>query len=293
MDNKHLNVFALFMSFLMLSSLLVLYVPPEAEAQSPTPDFTLEVAPGSITLDVSPRGTGVGTTVVTVKSQSAHTITVEVNINVPGYQVSPTRSTITVGSLQSTTINVAVAALLRTPYRQSQGEVHGTVTHVDGAPVSAGYEQNTGFFVTSKLYGKVILSSAKPFRKVSPGKEYPFKVDVVNNGNGVDQYILEIVNKDKLQDKGFSITLSSTKTQDVPQGGKDIITIQVQTPRKTWRNEYYTIDVKATSDVDPSETTEYSLTVWVWGFYVPGFELTFTLISLAIVGAFMAKKKQS
>lgn len=282
----------MFLTILMLSSTLLTIVPPQVEGQSVTPDFTLEVSPGSITLDVSPRGTGVGVTTVTVTSQSTHTITVQVTINLPGYTVSPPVSTITLGPGASSTINVAVAALLRTPYKQSQGAIHGEVIRVDGVAVSAGYSADTGFIVTSLSYGKVILESDKPFQKVQPGKEYPFKIKVKNNGNAIDTYAMSITNKDKLQDKGFSITLSATRTTDVPMGDFVTITINIQTPRKFWRNEYYNIDIMGTSDVDPDEKTEYSITVWVFGVYVPGFEIAFSIISLAIMSAFMAQRRK-
>ncbi|MCK4613548.1 MAG: hypothetical protein KAU14_01995 [Thermoplasmata archaeon] len=292
MDNKYKSITAMLLSILMLSSALMLFVPQEAEAPGPTPDFTLEVTGNNpVEVDVSPRGTGIGTTEVTVTSQSAHTITVDVTIDLAGYIVSPVRSTITLGPDASAIISVSVAALLRSPYRVGTGNVHGEVIRVDGVPVS-GYTADTGFSATSKSYGKVILGSDKPFEKVKPGKEYPFKIKVENNGNAVDNYDLEITNKDKLEDKGFSITLSRTTTKDIGQGEYELITIRVQTPRKFWRNEYYTIDIKAISDVDPTEKSEYSITVWVWGAYVPGFEIAFSIIALALVGTFMARRRQ-
>ena len=201
-------------------------------------------------------------------------------------------STVTIAPGDSATINVAVAALVRTPYKVGQGLVHGEVTRVDGIAIKTGYTADTGFIVTSKPYGKVILQSEKPFQKVSPGKEYPFQIKVQNNGNALDSYSLEIINKKELQDDGFSIVLSTTETKNVDMGGHDTIIIQVQTPRDTWKNDYFTIDIKATSDVTPAETTQYSITVWVWGFYIPGFEIAFSIISLAVVGTFLAQRKQ-
>ena len=187
----------MFLSFLVLFSALAIIVPPAVEAQA-TPDFRIEVNPGDIKLDVSPRGTGVGTTQVTVTSASAHTITVEVTITLAGYIVSPLISTVTIAPGDSATINVAVAALVRTPYKVGQGLVHGEVTRIDGLAVNTGYTADTGFIVTSKPYGKVILQSEKPFQKVSPGKEYPFQIKVQNNGNALDSYSLEIINKKEL-----------------------------------------------------------------------------------------------
>jgi hypothetical protein len=187
---------------------------------------------------------------------------------------------------------VAVAAILRTPYKQASATVFAEVTHVNGAPASGVSEAQAGFFVLSKPYGKVILQSDKPFQKVSPGKEYPFKIKVVNNGNAVDTFSIEITNKERLQKDGFSISLSSTTTANTDPQGFDTITVQVQTPREFgWKNDYFNLEIRAVSDVDKTEDAKYSITTWVYGFGIAGFEPIYSIFALAMIGAFFAKKK--
>ena len=291
MKYKFKNISALLMTILLLSNILMLYVPPEAEAQI-VPEISV-VAGGSVTLDVSPRGTGLGQTTVTVTNSAAtSSVRVRITIDAPGYSVSPQFSTITVGPAATVTLPVAVAALLRTPYKQAAASVFAEVTHVNGAPANGVSEAQAGFFVLSEPYGKVILQSDKPFQKVSPGKEYPFKIKVVNNGNGVDQFSIEITNKDKLQDSGFSISLSSTTTKNTDPQSFDTITVQVQTPREFgWRNDYHNLDIRATSEVE-GQKSEYSLTIWVYGFGVAGFEPLYSVFALAMIAAFLAKKRE-
>lgn len=288
-NSRHLH--ALIMTALVLSSALVIFVPQETEAQA-TPDFNLSVSPGAIILDVSPSGTGFGTTTVTVTSNSAHTITVHVSISVPGYIVSPMESDVTLSPGTSSNIGVVVSAVLRSPYQIKSGNIHGEVTQVDGAPISGGYTKDTGLMVQSRPYARVVLSSDKPFQKVQPGKQYQFKIKIFNDGNAADEFNFEVTNKDKLSDKGFSITLSSSQTQQIDSKTYQWITINIQTPRDHWSNKYYTIDMRATSRVDPSQHSDYSITTWVWGFYVPGFDATFSIIALGMIGAFMVRRRQ-
>jgi hypothetical protein len=291
MENKYQNISAIFMITLLLSSIFMLHVPPEAEAQI-VPDIDLEMGDPYVNLDVSPRGSGLGSThVIVYNSAIDATVKVQVQINVPGFAVAPQFATVSVPPSGSKTINIAIAAILRTPYRQVAGDVNAEVTQVNGAPVNGISTAQTGFFVQSQPYGKVILQSDKPFQKVSPGKEYPFKIKVVNNGNGVDTFALEITNKDALQKDGFSISMSSTTTKDTDPQAYDLITVQIQTPREFgWKNDYYNLDVRATSELE-NQKSDYSLTIWVYGFGIAGFEPLYSIFAISLIASYMAKKR--
>ena len=291
MESKFRNLSAIFMITLLLSSILMLYVPPEAEAQL-VPDISANMNDASVTLDVSPRGTGLGSTSVTIFNSALDaTVKVEVRIELPGFTVSPQFATVSIPPNSDKTIGIAVAAILRTSYKQVNANVFAEVTQVNGIPADGISTAQTGFIVLSEPYGKVILQSDRPFQKVSPGKEYPFKIKVLNNGNAVDTFAIEITNKDKLQDNGFSISLSTTTTQDTEPQAYSQITVQIQTPREFgWKNDYYNLDVRATSELE-NQKSDYSLTIWVYGFGVAGFEPLYSIVAIALIGAFMAKKK--
>lgn len=291
MESKFRNLSAIFMITLLLSSILMLYVPPEAEAQL-VPDIDVNMADAYITLDVSPRGTGISSTSVSVYNSAYDaTVKVEVRIEVPGFTVSPMYATVSVPPNSDKVIPIAVAAILRTSYKQVPGNVFAVVTQVNGVPVEGISSAQTGFIVQSEPYGKVILQSDRPFQKVSPGKEYPFKIKIVNNGNAADTFAIEITNKDKLQDNGFSISMSTTTTPDTEPQAYSLITVQIQTPREFgWKNDYYNLDVRATSELE-NQKSDYSLTIWVYGFGVAGFEPLYSIFAIALIGAFMAKKK--
>lgn len=293
METRYRTISAMFMTILTLSSILVLCVPQEAEAQQAIPEISAVVNPAFVLLDVSPRGTGLGQTTATITNSGAQPVRVRVVIDAPGYQVSPQFATITVNPSSSQNLPIAIAATLRTPYRQAAATVFAEVTHVGGVPFTGVSEAQAGFLVQSVPYGKVILQSDKPFQKVSPGKEYPFRVRVVNNGNSLDSFQIEVTNSEELQKKGFSISLSSTTTKNIDPTAYDLITIQMQTPREFgWKNEYYNLAVRAVSEIDATQRSDYTVTIWVYGFGVAGFEPLYSIFALAIIASVMARRKR-
>lgn len=280
----------LVVSTLMLTLFPVFILPDEASAQG-LPEISIVPGP-SVVLDVSPSGTGIGQTSVTVYNSAYDaSVTVRMTIIASGYMISPQTSTFTIPPNSERMIPVTVATQLRTTYRQATADIHAEVTHANNVPYS-GADADAGFLILSQPYAKVILQSDKPFQKVSPGNEYPFKLKVFNNGNAVDMFSIEVLNKDKLHDHGFSISLSSSTTKNTDPSGFDTITIQVQSPRDIgWKNEYYTLDVRALSEIE-SQSSEYTITIWVYGFGVSGFEPVLSVIALAVVATIIAKGRK-
>ncbi len=292
MGNMNKPMTAIILSFLMLASAPVLIVPPEAEAQGPTPVFILEVHPNVVFVDLSPGGSGVGQTNVTVTNEARGSFRVEVHIEVPGYQVTPEISTVIVDSGESTTINVAVAAMYHFP-DQVDATVHGEVIRVDEVVIGPGfYYMNTGFLVTSQPFGEVDIWSNEGYKKMRPGKEYTFELNVKNHGNAPDTFSIDITNIDELRDEGFSINLSSTEIKNLDPQSSDTITLHVETPRDLWKDDHYSIDIRATSNITPEESSEYSIIVWVKGAYTPGLGIAFTIMFIAVVGAILVNRRR-
>jgi len=275
----------------MVLGTCVFVMPPDVEGQI-LPEIDVVTGP-PVVLDVSPSGTGLGQNTVII-SNSAYdaSVRVKVTITAPGYYVSPEQVTITIPPNSEKTIYVAVAAMQRTPYKQGNAQVHAEVTHANGCPFS-GVDADGGFMILSKPYGKVILQSEKPFQKVGPGKDYPFQVKVLNNGNSMDTFVIEVLNKEKLNERGFSISLSSTTTKNIERSSYDVVTVLIQTPREFgWKNEYTMLEIKATSEVE-KQTSEYSIVVWVYGFGVSGFEPIYSILAIVCVAAFVVKRTRN
>jgi hypothetical protein len=169
----------------------------------------------------------------------------------------------------------------------------GQITEWEGQPYS-GPSKGGQFQVTVKQFARVRLSSAKPFEKVRPGKEHQYKVTLKNEGNGKDDFRIEISNKKDLEDDGFSVTLEVTQIQLKSQEEK-VISINVQTPRDYWADDYYNIDIRATSMLEAAGQKEqyidYSITTWVRGVYYPGFEPLFSVVILAFVAIMFASRR--
>ena len=279
-----------FLLVLLIGSAVMVLVPTETEGQV-FPEIDISVT-RSASLDVSPSGTGVGMIYVKVKNNAYDcSVRVQVTVDAAGYQVSPRMFSVNLAPNSERTIPVAIVAMLRTSYRTTSANVFAEVTHVDSVPAEGVSETNGGFLVQTQPYGKVILESDKPFQKVKPGSEYPFEVKVVNSGNAVDTFGIEILNKEELVDDGFSISLSATTTRDTDPQSYDMVTVQLQTPRDFgWKNTYYTLDIEATSEVS-AKTDAYSITIWVYGFGVSGFEPLYSIVALAIVGSLLVRKR--
>ena len=276
---------------LVLGGTVMVFGAAEVEAQV-APDIDV-IAGETVLLDVSPRGTGLGETTVTVVNHALDgTARVRVTIDAPGYQISPQSITVSIPPSSERIITVVVASPLRTPYRTMVAQVHAVQTHFNGCPIPYSCEASTAFFIMTEPYGNVILQSDQPFQRLGPGKEYPFKLKVMNSGNAVDTFTVDVTNKDELRDKGFTISLSSTSTRDTEPHAYDSIMIQVRTPREFgWKNEYFNLEMKATSEVE-GRSSDYSIIIWVYGFGVTGFEPIYSIIALGVVGALIMRKQR-
>ncbi len=278
--------------FIILTAVPVFSPAGEVKGQA-TPDVTVNVDPSIIKIDVSPRGTGVATTVATVKNTGVHTVTVDVDIVAQGYDVSPAHRTVTLIAGGTQTITIGISVLLRSPYRITTGTVTATVTHVDNVPVSgANWQNSDGFTVTTMPYAYLILDAKDPMVKVWPGKSYEIKMNVENYGNAEDEVRLQINNRDELARDGFATALSSSGSMPIAPGENRVMSVHIQTPKKIWKNQYYSVDIRAISSIDPDRQFDYSVTIWVWGMYVPGFDPVPAMIAFAVMAVFLTRKRE-
>lgn len=289
--NLTARVFTIFLMItLVLTGIQVMNPAEDAEAQF-TPDVNVYINPATIYVDVSPQGTGIGNALATATNEGIHTVTCEMNVICEGYDTSPMQFMFTLGPGMSRDVTVGIVAMLRDPYTAKTGTVVVEVKSVDGVQVPEYWENTAGFTVMTKYYGRLILEASSPLIKVWPGKEGKMKFDVYNRGNADDEVMLEINNKAELYDAGFSFSLSTSGSTIIPAGNKTRMTIHYTTPKSTYENKYYTVDVSAISSYDNALSMDYSVTIWVRGVYVPGFEPISAMFALILMGVFLSRKR--
>lgn len=262
-----------------------------AEAQI-TPDINVYVNPTPIYVDVSPMGTGIGTATITLENEGPHQVTCTVDVDIEGYLASPRRVKITIGPMTTKYLLMSIVATLRSPYQNQGGNVTATVNSVNFVPLDDHFINQAGFAVQTIPYARLVLDAVDPLLKVWPGRTTKLKINVMNEGNIEDEVRLEVTNRDELYKKGFSIALESSGSQLISPKDSLRMNVHFTSPKKTWQNEYYNFDIRAVSSYNTNLRFDYSVAVWVYGVYVPGFEPIPVLIAFFVMAAYLGRKKE-
>jgi len=288
MIRKKLSVITL-VCLMILGSLLI-FVPDEGEAVI-VPYFEIRMEPNTITLDVSPGGNPTGQVNCIINNPTVHQETIRVSFSGPGITITPQVLVVTVGSFQEITVPIAVAAEPRSARRFISASAVGVLEKVDGVPPPVPYEARSGFQVFIFQYARVVMTVSEPFQKVKPGKEYPINLRIINNGNARDSFEILCTTREELEDEGFSIVIVPTVTTDIDSQKYTEVKVVVQTPKNLWENDYHSLEFEAISKLQGSnEKVPMSMTLWVWGMYVPSFDPVFVLIAAAVVAAGLGKR---
>lgn len=274
---------------IMLGSLLI-FVPDEGEAVI-VPYVEIRMNPSTVTLDVAPGGNPTAQVNCIINNPTIHQETIRVTIAGPGLSITPQVFMVTVGSFQEITVPIAVAAEPRSARRFVSVTVHGVLEKADGCPPPEPYETYSGFQVIITQYARAVMTVSEPFQKVKPGKEYPINLRIINNGNDRDSFEILCTTKEELEDEGFSIVIVPAVTTDVDSQKYTEVKVVVQTPKNLWENDYHSLEFEAISKLQGSnEKVPMSMTLWVWGMYVPSFDPVFVLITAAVVAAGLGKR---
>lgn len=281
---------------LMVFMTVLVWTPP-AEGQSPTIDYAIRMEKAEVTLDVRPGQPGTAQNKVIVDNQSIHSLTIQIQSNCGGsISVSPIAATVGVAASQSTELPLAISALPKTTLQQRDCSVNAMVTHVDGVSSPDPAPRVTGFKALVLQFAQVAVEANDPFTKIGPGKRIDMVFKIRNTGNYQDDYKIELPNAKKLEDDGFSITLATPVVQGVNSDDYANLKISIQTPRGTilgWADEYFSIEVKASSIIEGerSDSKSATATFWVRGVFIPGFDPLFTVMALGLVSVALAKRK--
>jgi len=127
-----------------------------------------------------------------------------------------------------------------------------------------------------------------------PKVDYNLVFDVYNDGNALDRFNIEIENYDQLNDDGFQLSIPLVSVEIESMAPPEKIRVQMRTPKNQgWTDTYFSLQFKATSEY--SVRTEgipnyqiQTMTIYIRGVYLPGFELIGTMMITALAAAAFA-----
>ncbi|MFO8050911.1 MAG: choice-of-anchor T family protein [Thermoplasmatota archaeon] len=295
------------MMILVLGSMFV-FIPKEDEEVEAVgaPAITIQLAQPKQTAYVAPGQDGIVTFSGTVFAQIPYSpnvqyLVIHLQADAGGWAVSvpPALTFSKAQKQQSFTLSVQV------PIETSQSttgqlSVSGRWSYSPG--LGGGTIPAATAIIFVKQYYQFSIGCEKPYVEVNPGQSLGFKLRLINEGNANDRLRVEILNLDKLADKGWTIQLSQDKFA-VLEKQEQVLTVSVTTPVEwnIWKNSVTTIRIRIVSAQaeglgEVSDIADYSLYVRERGFSVPGFEPAFAIIALAMMSVLfvgIAKRKRS
>ena len=283
---------------LMLGSLFV-YLPPEENEKEAdavgSAAITINLAQKKQTAYVAPGQEGIVTFTGEVTAQipwspSIQYCIVSMEASAGGWVVSIPPPLIFSKQTRTQSFAMTVQVPPETShFTQGQLEVSGRWTYSPGR--LTGTISTTSAIIVVDQYYQFSVGCEKPYVEVAPGNSLGFRVRLINEGNANDKLRMEITNLKELSDEGWTVQLSQDKFQ-VPEKQERILTVSVTTPVQwhPWLNEVTVINLKTISSQaeslgKASDISNYSLYVRQRGVAIPGFEPTFAIIALALIGA--------
>jgi hypothetical protein len=190
--------------------------------------------------------------------------------------MSPTTMVFTSTTPQTFTVSVVIP-------QDTPNNIQGKLT-IDGKAVDP--------------YYRVIVETDAPYREIAPGSQVYFSFRILNMGNAVDSFSLEVANLRDLVAKKWTVTLSSATIAKVNPKEYKTVKVVAQSPRDwaIWKNEPTVINLKATSQNAEGSSLIVTQTFPVYayerGFSVPGFDPIFLIAAFAIGLVVLRKTRQ-
>jgi len=286
--------------FVMLLSVVLVVVPqPGNAALNPVPVLTLRLDPSS--QPSQPTESSIGsvmfTGTATIDKFPVERLVATLNPSCDQGWVSimsPTTMVFTSTTPQTFTVSVVIP-------QDTPNNIQGKLT-VDGRAIGGGLQSNAAqasAIITVDPYYRVNIETDAPYREIQPGSQVYYSFRIVNMGNAVDSFSLEISNLRDLVAKKWTVTLSSTTVPKVNPKEYKVVKVVAQSPRDwaIWKNEPTVITLKVTSQNAESSNVvlpPQSFPVYAYerGFSVPGFDPIFLFAALAIGIVFLRKSRQ-
>ena len=169
-------------------------------------------------------------------------------------------ASVTVGAGSEITFQAAVRGELRQSVGSQVVSITSQVTEASGAPVSAITQpEEVKLLVVIKQFSRLRVEATESLVTMGVGNEIDLDFLVYNDGNGRDQFNLEISNKEYLEESGWSVLspMSSVEIDSLSAPEKVRITL-IAPPRISSNNftvlgngshqQVFNLEFKATSE---------------------------------------------
>ena len=260
-------------------------------AQGVTPDVSL-TCENPQPIETYPGSTRTSIVNCDLENPSAHQIKVDIVIQ-SGALVSAGPASLTVGSGLQTSFQVILRGDLQMSEGQHQISITATVSQANGVAYP-GTPTTYKVLAVVKQFSRLRVASELAFIQLRPKVDYMVTYDVYNDGNALDRMNIEIANYDELSDEGFTLSLPLVNVEIESKSPPEKVRVQIRTPKNQgWTDKYYNLQFKATSDYSvrtegiPNSQIQ-SVTLYIRGVYLPGFELIGTTMITALAAAAIA-----
>ena len=222
---------------------------PFVDGQSTLPDIDLYCTPGQVNIEVSPGGTGTGTTYCTINNNSAYALDVDIVVTaVVLNHNAPDSVSVAAGS--TVDFPLTLVSDLGVLTSQMSVNIEATVTSVNGIPPITEEKSEANILARLMQYGGVEVTSNQPQLKINSGETKELTYSVKNTGNGIDFIRLGISYSmlDYLEDTGFVFAFDNVKKQ-IEVGQTSNFTISITAPYKEdARNQLINWNEKSNGD---------------------------------------------
>nr|AIF03596.1 hypothetical protein [uncultured marine group II/III euryarchaeote KM3_168_D03] len=219
-----------------LTAIILLQLVPISQGQNIIPEVEIQCdQPAPI--DVYPGATR--TTIIYCSIQNSNPYNVKVEITYQGgVLVIAGPASVTVGAGSEITFQAAVRGELRQSVGSQVVSITSQVTEASGAPVSAITQpEEVKLLVVINQFSRLRVEAAESLVTMGIGNEIDLDFWVYNDGNGRDQFNLEISNKEYLEESGWSVLspMSSVEIDSLSAPEKVRITL-IAPPRISSNN---------------------------------------------------------
>jgi len=261
------------------------------QAQGPVPDITLSCQQPQ-PIEVYPGATRVTIIDCTLENPTIHQEKVNVQIQ-SGSLAAAGPASMTVGAQSDVSFQVVARAELRMPEGSQIISITAEVVQADGI-TWVGTPTTYKVLAVIRQFSRLRVASEVAFLQLRPKVDYMLVFDVYNDGNAMDRFNVGVDNYDDLNDEGFQLSIPLVSVEIESMAPAEKIRVQMRTPKNQgWTDKYFSLQFKATSEY--SVRTEgipnyqvQTMTIYIRGVYLPGFELMSTMMITTLAAAALA-----
>ena len=199
----------------------------------------------------------------------------------------------TVCAHSDVSFQVVARAELRMPEGSQIISITAEVVQADGI-TWVGTPTTYKVLAIIRQFSRLRVASEVAFLQLRPKVDYMIVFDVYNDGNAMDRFNVGVDNYDELNDEGFQLSIPLVSVEIESMAPAEKIRVQMRTPKNQgWTDKYFSLQFKATSEY--SVRTEgipnyqvQTMTIYIRGVYLPGFELMGTMMITTLAAAAIA-----